>query len=256
MLFEDDPRDVRKKEFIKKMKMKKVWELVDPLAEKIEGLRQGEVSAEEVFKKAGYVGRYGEKLIGDFKKRPDVILAGIAMDENLIMTSVGELGVSVRVGNVTGVFSDAIVNFAASDGSMAGGPAAAIKEEGGEEIEKESVSKAPITGDKAVDTGSGKLTCENIIHVGAKEEGGGVTPDSLKRAVTAALALAEELELNTIAIPALGSESGGPAAEELAGAVMEAIVGHKAEEVASIILVAESEETARAYASAAEKLEE
>lgn len=256
MLFDDDPRDVRKKEFIKRMKMKKVYGLVDPLAEKIEELRREEASAEEVFSKAGYVGRQGEKLIGDFKKKPDVILAGIAMDENLIMTTLGELGVSVRVGSVAGVFSDAIIIPAAADGTMKEGAAAMVREDGGEEIEKEAMSKAPIAPEKPVYTEAGELTCEHIVHMAAAGEDGEITPASVKSALSAALSLAEKLEANTVAVPAVGMESGEAAKTEVAEAIAAAINSHPAESVASIILVAETEEAAQALVSAVEKLEE
>ncbi len=256
MLFDDDPRDVRKKEFVKRMKMKKVWDLIDPLADKIEALRRGDASVEEIFSKAGYVGRQGEKLIGDFKKKPDVILAGIAMDENLIMTTLGELGVSVRVGSVTGVFSDAIIVPASADGTMKEKAAAMVREEGGEEIEKEAMSKAPIAPEKPVYTEAGELTCEHIIHTVAAEEAGEITPASVKSALSAALSLAEELEANTVAVPAAGMGADEPAGPELAEAIAAAINSHPAESMASIILVAETEEAAQALVSAVEKLEE
>ena len=53
------------------------------------------------------------------------------------------LKVVVKAGDITREKVDAVVNPANSFGSMGGGCAQAIKAAGGEEIEKEAISKGP-----------------------------------------------------------------------------------------------------------------
>ena len=67
------------------------------------------------------------------------------------------MSISVQKGDLTSIICDAIVNPANSYGYMGGGVAGAIKHIGGNEIEKEAVSQAPINVGSAVATTSGKL---------------------------------------------------------------------------------------------------
>ncbi|MGM0484446.1 MAG: macro domain-containing protein [Candidatus Krumholzibacteriota bacterium] len=242
MLFEPDEREIRKKKYIEKIKKIKVEALIAPLRKKLGKLDSGEITPEELFKFAGYVSREGGKIIGDFKKRTEVILAGIAMHENLCMTTVGDIGVSVRKGKVTGVFSDAIIN----PGSMESGAGALIRKEGGGQIEKEAAGR--ISGDEAVATGAGKLHCKNIIHVNpADQDKGGATAESIRKALSSALLKAEELELNTIAIPDMAEPEQGLPSEVIVKATVDAIRSHRGEEVTRIVLVSESEDIARMF---------
>lgn len=244
MLFEPDEREIRKKKYIEKIKRMKVETLIAPLKKKLAGLDSGEITPEELFKFAGYVSREGGRIIGDFKKRTDVILAGIAMDENLCMTTVGDIGVSVRKGEVTGVFSDAIIH-PTSDSSMENGVGALIIREGGREI-KEAAGR--ISADEAVATGAGKLHCRNIIHVNPEDsEKGKATAESIRKALSSALRKAEELELSTIAIPDMAEPDQNLPAETIVKATVDAIRSHQAEEVARITLVSESGDIAAMF---------
>ena len=85
----EEARLERLKRFIAAMKTRRCDSLITPLEEKIRAYRNGEAAPEEVFKTAGWVGREGKDMEGDFKKRPEVILAGIAMDQNRYITEVG-----------------------------------------------------------------------------------------------------------------------------------------------------------------------
>jgi O-acetyl-ADP-ribose deacetylase (regulator of RNase III) len=253
MLFDDDPRDVRKKEFIERMRHRRSGELLKPLAEKIAAWEKGEADAAEVFSAAGYVSRRGEAMIADFKKRPDVILAGIAMDENRIVTSIGETGVEVRLADITEVFSDALVSPVEPDGSMSSGAAAAVREAGGEEIEKELKEKGAIEPGSALSTGPGRLTTANVIHAAVRDSSGAVTPGSVKAALSAALREAEALEAEAVAVPGLGFVEGGIGAAESAAAVISAIEEHIGESLSKVLLVDVSEEVVSAFTAELEK---
>ena len=253
MLFDDDPRDVRKKEFIESIRRRKSAALLGPLAEKITAWESGKMDPADVFKAAGYAARKGEAMIADFKKRPDVILAGIAMDENRYITFLGETGIEVRLADITEVFSDAIVTPVEPDGGMTAGAAAAVKETGGGEIEKETRARAPIAAGSAVSTGPGNLPTGNVIHAAVKDASGTITPASVAEALSAALKEAEELEAETVTVPGLGYIAGGIGAEESAAAVITALKGHKGESVAKVLLVDIAEEVVAAFVSELEK---
>jgi O-acetyl-ADP-ribose deacetylase (regulator of RNase III) len=256
MLFDDDPRDIRKKEFIERIRRRKSRELLGPLADKIAAWESGDLDPAEVFKAAGYAARKGDAMIADFKKRPDVILAGIAMDENRFITSLGDTGVELRLADITEVFSDAIVTPVEPDGGMAAGAAAAVKESGGEGIEEEARGKAPIAAGSAVSTGPGRLTTGNIIHAAVRDDSGAITAASVTAALAAALREAEELEAETVAVPGLGFVEGGIGAGEAAAAVISAVESHTGESVTKVLLADIAEDMVAAFAAELEKREE
>ncbi|UCF06492.1 MAG: macro domain-containing protein [bacterium] len=253
----EEARDERKRTFIAAIKDKKCRALIEPLSQKIQSFVKGEAEAGEIFRTAHYVAKQGDKIEGDFKKRPDVILAGIAMDENKYITEIGDIAVKVRQGDCIEVFTDAIVNPASPDGSMATGLAAALKNAGGETIEENAVAQAPITPGTAVATGAGKLPTLFIIHAPSGDEPGGTsTPDRVQAAVSAALALGEELELETVTVPGMGTGVGGLAPDSSAQAIIEAIRSHEAKSIGSINLVDRAKEMVDAFVSALERYDE
>ena len=256
MLFDDDPRDIRKKDFIDRMRRRKAGTLLGPLAEKIAIWEKGKAEAADIFKAAGYAARKGEAMIADFKKRPDVILAGIAMDENRYITALGDIGIEVRLADITEVYSDAIVTPVDPDGGMTAGAAAAVKESGGEKIEKEAMGKAPIASGSAVSTGPGDLATGNVIHSAVNDDSGGITAGSVTEALAAALKEAEELEAETVAVPGLGFVDGGIGAEESAAAVVKAVENHSGDSVTKVLLVDIVEEVVVAFINELEKRDE
>ncbi|HSG27009.1 MAG TPA: hypothetical protein VLA34_00920 [Candidatus Krumholzibacterium sp.] len=234
MLWEaDNERDERKQAFIARMRNVKSRELLDPLMERLLAFEQGETGPDEVFRAAAWAGRKGEALIGDFKKRPDVILAGIAMDENRYLTGMGDIGVSVRQAEVTGVFSDAIVIPAGPDASASNRYARSVIESGGSSIEEELKGSLPARGTLAVSTGPGELTAANIIHVFLPDGDAG---SAITSGVTAALALAEELGSETVALAGFYLEDGDADRASAAAAVLDALKQFEGESVQKVIL--------------------
>ncbi len=253
----EDARDERKRRFIAALKEKSCRDLINPLARKIKSYEEGSIPAEEVFKTVSYVARESREIETLFKKRPDVILAGIAMDENLYVTEVGEISVKVRKGDVTVVFTDAIVNPASPDGAMSAGLAGAIKSAGGADIEKEALSKAPIEGGNAVATGTGSLPNRYVLHAPTVDEPGGRSSyNHVEAAVTAALKLAEELEIESIAIPGMGTGAGGIAPADSAKAIITAIKSHEVKTVSDITLIDRTDEMVGAFTKTLEQYDE
>ena len=253
----EEDRDERKRRFIESLKRRQTKDLVEPLAKKIETFIEGKLAPEDLFKAIHYAAAQSEKITKKYRNRPDVVLAEIAMDENRFTTEVGDLGVKARLGDITSLFVDAIVNPADPRGVMAQGAAAAIKAAGGDEIEREAVAKAPIAVGSGIATTAGTLQNLKVIHVAvAAEPGGASSPDAVRRAAAAALALVEELDLESIAIPALGTGSGGLSPEDSAAAIFEAIKAHRCRSLSDVTLIARDETVAAAFAHVLEKFDE
>lgn len=120
------------------------------------------------------------------------------------------MSIIVKLGDLTQINCDAIVNPANSFGYMGGGVAGAIKRVGGAEIEKEAVNMAPIVVGKAVSTTAGSLPCKYVIHAPTmKRPAMRIGVKNVMLATQAALRLANEMRLSSIAIPGMGTGVGG-----------------------------------------------
>ena len=127
----------------------------------------------------------------------------------------------IQQGDLTQILCDAIVNPANSFGYMGGGVAGAIKRVGGIEIEREAVSKAPIGVGKAIFTTAGNLKCRYVLHAPTmKQPAMKISLENVKLATKAALELGVKLNLNSIAIPGMGTGVGGVPVEDAAKAIV------------------------------------
>ena len=169
-----ESREERRAKFIESLKRRQVLELVAPLEQKLRSYRDGKLGAEDLFKTLHYIMGQSEKVVKRYRNRPEVVLAEIAMDENKFTTEIGSIGVKARLGDITALFADAIVNPADPRGVMAEGVAAAIKAAGGEAIEREACSHSPASVAKPVATTAGTLPNLFVIHVAVADEPGGV----------------------------------------------------------------------------------
>ena len=128
------------------------------------------------------------------------------------MTTVGRNVLAV-VGDITRMTTDAIVNAANTELWMGSGVAGAIKAAGGREVEQEAIAQGPIQLGEAVATTAGNLPNKAVIHAAAMGyEGGrmiGPTEQSIRNATVAVLLLCDELGLESVAFPALGTGVGG-----------------------------------------------
>jgi len=123
----------------------------------------------------------------------------------------------VEKSDLTKMSCDAIVNPANSYGYMGGGVAGAIKRVGGNEIEKEAISKAPIDVGSAVATTSGLLPCKYVIHAPTmKRPAMRIDVENVRLATKAALETGLKLNLKSIAIPGMGTGVGGVSTEKAA----------------------------------------
>jgi O-acetyl-ADP-ribose deacetylase (regulator of RNase III) len=250
-------REERRARFIDMLRRRDVFTLIDPLERKLGAYRDGKLSAEDLFKTLHAIMVQSDKVVKRYRNRPDVVLAEIAMDENKYTTDINEIGMKARLGDITTLFADAIVNPADPSGAMTAGAAAAIKAAGGEEIEREALSQAPITVEKPIATTPGRLPILYVIHVAVSREAGGASsPEMVRKAAAAALALAEELGVESVAFPALGTGAGGVSPEDAAAAIVQAVAAHAPNKLADVTLVGRDERAVAAFVAALERWDE
>lgn len=131
-------------------------------------------------------------------------------------------------GDITKIEAHAIVNPANSFGTMGGGVALALKEKGGEEIEEEAISKAPIKLGTAVETTAGSLKAKYVIHSPTMEETEEeIGSHNVAEATRAALEKAKEIGAKIVAFPAMGTGVGGLSAKEAADVMIDEIKKHE-----------------------------
>ena len=119
-------------------------------------------------------------------------------------------------GDITALDVDAIANAANDQLWMGAGVAGAIKREGGEEIEREAVSRGPIPLGDAVATGGGRLRARHVIHGAVMGQDLTTTPKLVARTTRRCLEVADELGSRSLALPAFGTGVGSFPLDECA----------------------------------------
>lgn len=141
----------------------------------------------------------------------------------------GMARITLTQGDITQLATDAIVNAANNHLWMGAGVAGAIKRAGGAEIEREAVSKGPIPVGEAVATGAGHLKARYVIHAAVMGQDLRTDAEKIHAAIANSLKRADELELKSIAFPALGTGVGGfsycQAAEVMIRAIRQHLTG-------------------------------
>ena len=143
---------------------------------------------------------------------------------------IGDCLITVVPGDITQCHAEAIVNPANSRLIMGGGVAGAIMRAGGPTIEKEAIQNAPIRVGEAVATNAGKLLARYVIHAPTMPLPAMSTDlKSVEKATTAALKVAKDLRLSSIAVPGMGTGVGGVNVTEAAHTMVGAIRQHLSE---------------------------
>lgn len=117
--------------------------------------------------------------------------------------------VSVIKSDITALEVDAIVNAANNKLLMGGGVAGVIKKKGGQSIEDEALKKGPIAIGAAAWTKAGKLKIKYVIHAATMGMDFKTDEHKIRASCASALQCADELELKSVAFPALGCGTGG-----------------------------------------------
>ena len=134
-------------------------------------------------------------------------------------------------GDITDQETDAIVNAANEWLAHGGGVAGVISRKGGPAIQRESdewvrrQGRVP-TGSAAITSG-GRLQARHVIHaVGPVYDGSARSAGLLASAVRSALRLADERDLETIALPAISTGIFGYPMEEAAEVMLRAVADY------------------------------
>jgi O-acetyl-ADP-ribose deacetylase (regulator of RNase III) len=112
-------------------------------------------------------------------------------------------------GDITLERVDAIVNAANAYLKHGAGVAGAIISRGGGEIQVESDSwvqeHGPVSHQRPTYTGAGRLPCHYVIHAVGPVWGAGDEENKLAAAISGTLEVANELGLNSLALPAIST---------------------------------------------------
>ncbi len=147
--------------------------------------------------------------------------AAVSPDGSLLF---GTTRIVCETGDIALAAVDAIVSSANPMLSMRTGVGEALRQRGGDQIELEAMSAGPRPLGSCVVTGSGTLGCQRVLHaVSAWEEA-----SCIGRATQRALLQAEELNLSTLALPALGTGAARVTIEASAFAQISALKWHLA----------------------------
>jgi len=119
-------------------------------------------------------------------------------------------------GDIAALEVDAIANAANNHLWMGAGVAGAIKQAGGEEIEREAVAQGPIEVGEAVATAGGRLAARHVIHGAVMGQDLRTNADLVARTTRRCLELADELGCRSLGLPAFGTGVGGFPLEECA----------------------------------------
>jgi O-acetyl-ADP-ribose deacetylase len=160
------------------------------------------------------------------------------------------LELSVVEGDITALDVDAIANAANNELWMGAGVAGAIKRAGGEEIEREAVGKGPITVGEAVATGAGRLKARWVIHGAVMGRDLLTDADLVRRTTESCLRAADELEAESLALPAFGTGVGGFPLEQCARIMVAAARAHEPRSLRRVVFAVFGEEAARVFQEA------
>ena len=127
----------------------------------------------------------------------------------MIALSVPPFQIEIVDGDIAAQDVDAIVNAANNHFWMGSGVAGAIKARGGIEIERDAMAQGPGAPGQCVVTPAGRLAARYVIHAAVMGQDLRTSADVIGQATRCALAAADERQVESIALPALGTGVGG-----------------------------------------------
>lgn len=138
-------------------------------------------------------------------------------------------GISIALiqGDITRMETGAIVNAANRHLQHGGGVAGAISRRGGPAIQKESdawvAAHGPIDASCPAFTSGGNLPCQYVIHAVGPVWGEGDEDRKLSETISAALAMAESLQVSSVSLPAISTGIFGFPVKRAAGIFMRSL---------------------------------
>jgi len=119
--------------------------------------------------------------------------------------TINETDIILVEGDITDLEVDAIVNAANTQLILGSGVAGAINAKGGPSIQEECNRLGGTYVGGAVMTGAGNLSAKKVIHAVGPRLGEGDEESKLRNATMNSLLLAEEHQLQSIALPAIST---------------------------------------------------
>ena len=118
---------------------------------------------------------------------------------------------------------DAIVNAANNDLVLGAGVAGAIRRAGGPSIQDECDAHGPVAVGEAAITGAGELHARYVLHAASMSLGGRTTRQSLRSSMDHVFRLARMHDVQSIAVPAVGTGIAGFPIDECARVMAESL---------------------------------
>ena len=153
-------------------------------------------------------------------------------------------------GDIAALEVDAIANAANDQLWMGTGVAGAIKRAGGDEIEREAMTKGPIPVGDAVATGAGRLPARSVIHGVVMGQDLRATGEFVARTTRSCLEVADELGVTSLALPAFGTGVGGLPLEDCARIMVAEVRAHEPRSLERVVFAVHGDEAARAFTAA------
>lgn len=157
----------------------------------------------------------------------------------------------LKRGNIAQERADALVYPANSTGAMASGIGAALKNTGSASIEKDAKTQAPIPLGTAVLTLGYNLSATHVIHAVTTtrivEE---AQVENIRKALHAALTLAEQHKFVTLIVPGMGNSIGQMKKDAVAKVTVETLRAFPAQSVREILLMPQDSEMEKAFHAA------
>jgi O-acetyl-ADP-ribose deacetylase (regulator of RNase III) len=160
------------------------------------------------------------------------------------------LELDVVEGDIAALEVDAVANAANNHLWMGAGVAGALKRAGGDEIEREAVSKGPIRVGEAVATSGGKLPAKWVIHGAVMGQNLRTNAQLVEQTTLNVLRLADELGARSLALPAFGTGVGGFPLDECARLMVGAVRSHEPRTLQRVVFAIFGEDARRAFEGA------
>ncbi len=160
------------------------------------------------------------------------------------------LELDVVDGDITQLEVDAIANAANDHLWMGAGVAGAIRRAGGDEIEDEAVALGPIKVGDAVATGAGRLPARYVIHGAVMGQDLQTNGKLIGRTTLRCLEVADELGLESVALPAFGTGVGGFSLDECARIMVDAVRCYEPKTLGRVVFAVFGEDARAAFARA------
>jgi O-acetyl-ADP-ribose deacetylase (regulator of RNase III)/RsiW-degrading membrane proteinase PrsW (M82 family) len=169
----------------------------------------------------------------------------------LLESKYKDVTVQIKLGDITLENTDAIVNPVNSELKMQEGTAATIKSKGGSIIENSAKMQGSVPIGSAIITVAGNLPTKYVIHSSTIEKPGAKTNnEAVLNATRAALTVAKNHNLTSIAFPGMGTGVGKASKLDVAHLMINAIKEHidSGTSLKKIVLVGYDKKMSRAFA--------